>query len=175
MILEKNSDNKYFLCYNIQEVIQMTRAIIFSDSHNSFSSMTTAMDRAGDVKYIIHAGDVQSDVDDLKLMYPQHNIIYVKGNNDFWDRETPEERLFTLDGVRIFLTHGHNFGVKLSLSRLAHEAEKRGAQLCIFGHTHVKADEMIGSVRMYNPGSARRSYGIMELENGRFEIKTYDL
>lgn len=153
----------------------MERAIIFSDSHNSFSSMMTAMEKAGDVKYIIHAGDVLNDVEDLKIMYPRHNIIYVKGNNDYWDRETPEDRIFELGGVRIFLTHGHNYGVKTTVSRLAHETAKRGAQLCIFGHTHVKTDEILNGVRLYNPGSARRSYGIMEVGNGNFDIKTYEL
>ncbi len=153
----------------------MQRAVIFSDSHNSVSSMHEAMDMVGDVKYIIHAGDVLSDVEELKLAYPRHNIIYVKGNNDFWDRETPTERIFTIENVRIFLTHGHNYGVKFSLSKLAYKAEESDAALGIFGHTHVICDETVRNVRLYNPGSARRSFGVLEIENGNFDIKTYRL
>lgn len=153
----------------------MQRAVIFSDSHNSVSAMNEAMDMIGDVKYIIHAGDVLSDVEELKLMYPKHNIIYVKGNNDFWDRETPTDRVFSIENVRIFLTHGHNYGVKLSLSKLAYKAEENGAALAVFGHTHVICDETARGVRLYNPGSARRSFGVLEIENGKFDIKTYRL
>ena len=45
----------------------------------------------------------------------------------------PPSLTVSLDGVRIFLTHGHLFGVKSGLTRLTLEARRVGAQLALFG------------------------------------------
>ena len=53
------------------------KIIVFSDSHRDFNPMMQAIEREGNIDMIIHAGDVLSDVEDLKIMYPQYNIVYV--------------------------------------------------------------------------------------------------
>lgn len=151
------------------------KAIIFSDSHRSFNPMVRAMEKEGRVDLIIHAGDVLSDVEDLKIMYPRHNIVYVRGNNDFWDNSVTEDRFFNLDGVKIFLTHGHNYGVKYSLAKLIKHAKELGADLCIFGHTHTALNERTGGITLFNPGSASRHYGVLETASGGFTVKVCDI
>ena len=70
----------------------------------------------------------------------------------------------------LILSDSHN-------SRLAIEnilaAEARGAEVALFGHTHVPVAEQHGSVFLFNPGSCGRcytgpnTYGILTLDKGR--------
>ncbi len=147
------------------------KILIFSDSHKSFAPMMRAIEIEKDVNWIIHAGDVQSDVEDLLITYPKTPVAYVKGNNDFFLRDVPEDRFFTLDGVKIFLTHGHNYGVKYSLSALFKKGTELGADICIFGHTHVAVCEKMENITLFNPGSATKSYGVMEINNGEYSLE----
>lgn len=147
------------------------KAIIFSDSHRSFAPMVKAMDAEKDTNQIIHAGDVYSDVEDLEIMYPRIPIAAVKGNNDWLLHSVPEERVFELGGVKILLTHGHNYGVKHSLSKLLQRAASLGADLAIFGHTHTPYLEKTGSVTLFNPGPATQGYGVFEGSDGKFEVR----
>lgn len=151
------------------------KALIFSDSHRSFNPMMQAIEREGKVDLIIHAGDVLTDVEDLKIVYPRHNIVYVRGNNDFWDHSAADERFFEIEGVKIFLTHGHNYGVKYSTAKLAKVGIEKGANICIFGHTHAVYNEKIGGLTLFNPGSASRHYGVLEISEGNFTVKICDI
>ena len=83
------------------------KALVFSDSHGNVGIMQKIIEKEKDINYIIHAGDVFSDVKDLLMLYPGKNIIYVIGNNDYFVKDEPYERFFELFGVKIYLTHGH--------------------------------------------------------------------
>ncbi len=138
--------------------------------------MMTAIESEGKIDLIIHAGDVLADVEDLQIMYPRCPIAYVKGNNDFWDRTAVEDRFFEFDGVKIFLTHGHNYGVKYSTAKLLRKGEEMGADLCIFGHTHSVCNEKVGEITLFNPGSASRHYGVLETDGkGAFSVCLRDV
>lgn len=151
------------------------KAIIFSDSHGSFNPMMKAIESEGKVDLIIHAGDVVGDAEDLQAMYPRQAVAYVKGNNDWWNNSAPDDRFFTFDGVNIFLTHGHNYGVKYSLAKLMARGSETGADICIFGHTHIPHNEAVGGVTLFNPGSAPRHYGVLETDKGSFALKICDI
>ncbi len=151
------------------------KAIIFSDSHGSFNPMMKAIENEGKVDLIIHAGDVVGDAEDLQAAYPSIVVAYVKGNNDWWDNSVPEDRFFECDGVKIFLTHGHNYGVKYSLAKLVQKGIKMGANICIFGHTHSAFNEQINGISLFNPGSASRHYGILETDKENFTLKICDI
>ncbi len=151
------------------------KAIIFSDSHRSFNPMVKAIEKEGKVDLIIHAGDVVGDAEDLHIMHPRQAVAYVKGNNDWWDNSAPEDRFFEFDGVKIFLTHGHNYGVKYSLSKLIQKGKKMGADICIFGHTHISHNEMHEGITLFNPGSATKNYGVLDTDKGSFILKICDI
>lgn len=146
------------------------KALIFSDSHGDFFDMQRIIDETDNVDLIIHAGDVQRDVDDITDMYPNIPCAYVLGNNDFSVWGVPFDRVFEFGGKRIFLTHGHNYTVKLSPRRVVAEAKKVGADICIFGHTHTPYLDK-GDMWVVNPGSARRHYAILEIKDGVIEIE----
>jgi len=148
------------------------KILIFSDSHGNFGSMMTAIEKEGKVDMIIHAGDVCADIEDLQFAYPRIAVAGVKGNNDFFVRDFPDERLFEVEGVKIFVTHGHLFGVKYSLDGLVKAAIERNANLCVFGHTHINCREELGGVALYNPGRASRGYGVLECQGGKFTLES---
>ncbi|MBO4941609.1 MAG: metallophosphoesterase [Clostridia bacterium] len=146
------------------------KAIIFSDSHGNFNSMAKAIGKEKDIDMIIHAGDINRDISDLEIAYPRPAVAGVRGNNDFWDASYPDERTFTFDNVKIFLTHGHLYGVKYSLAKLSAKGREIGADICIFGHTHAHLNESDSGITLFNPGSASRHYGILETNGKEFSL-----
>ncbi len=153
----------------------MIKALVFSDSHKQFSPMFNAIEKESPINWLIHAGDMHSDVEDLMTAFPKTPFAYVKGNNDFFLPNVPDERFFELEGVKIFLTHGHMFGVKSSLFGLLKKAKELEADLVIFGHTHKAFHEVLDGITLFNPGHARQSYGVLTLSQGTFEIELKEI
>lgn len=150
------------------------KALILSDSHRDFKSIQAAIDANPDIVQIIHAGDVQRDVEDIMDVYPDIPCAYVLGNNDFNVWDVPYERFFEFCGKKIFLTHGHNYSVKATPVRVIAEAKRRGADICIFGHTHSRFLENNG-MWVINPGAAYRSYAILTVDNGEITVEFKEL
>lgn len=146
------------------------KAIIFSDSHGNFSAMTKAIEKEENIDMIIHAGDINRDISDLEIAYPRFVVAGVRGNNDFWDTTYPDERIFSLDNLKVFLTHGHLYGVKYSLAKLNAKGREVGADICIFGHTHSMFNESASGITLFNPGSASRHYGVLETDGKDFSL-----
>ncbi len=146
------------------------KAIVMSDSHKNFNSIIRIMDQEKDATHLIHAGDVQQDVDDIESVWPTLPLACVLGNNDYFVPNVPFDRIFTIGNVKFFLTHGHQYGVKHTLSQLLKKAKDLSVDICIFGHTHVPYLEEVDGVWLLNPGSTSRSYAIIDIENGKFII-----
>jgi len=92
---------------------------------------------------------------------------------DWPDGKTPDEIVVEAAGHRIFLTHGHIYGVRSTLEMLVAAAKEAQADIAVYGHTHV-AQEVAGDVHVLNPGSvarprdeARPSFMLAELEVGK--------
>ncbi len=146
------------------------KALIFSDSHGMSSHICWAIEDNPDTDLIIFAGDVQRDIEEVMYIYPRIPCAYVLGNNDYFIHDVPYERFFEFGGKKIFLTHGHKYGVKLSPATVVSEAKKRGADICVFGHTHNRYLD-IGDICVVNPGSARTSYAVLTINNGVINIE----
>lgn len=147
------------------------KAIVLSDSHKDFNSIMKILEKEKDADYIIHAGDVHRDVEDIMCLKPRIPCVYVIGNNDPFVFGEPNNREFTLCNRKIFLTHGHLYGVKTSLYPLKKKAKEAGADICIFGHTHVKYLKEEDGIWYLNPGCTRKSYGVIEFLNEEIMIK----
>lgn len=118
------------------------------------------------VDLILHAGDVGElwVLDQLSQIAP---VVAVHGNDDSPDstRELPFQQVIVAGGQRIFLTHSHfpdrdeemekrkidDWHPKLQ--RLANMAKRAGADILIFGHTHIALDVVYDSIRLINPGA----------------------
>ena len=82
------------------------------------------------------------------------------GNND-WGLALDRELMIQIGKYRVMVTHGHHYSVYYDLSALAQVAKDKGADVVMFGHTHVPAIERIDGITLVNPGSLTlpRQYG----------------
>lgn len=127
------------------------RIAVFSDSHGVKEPMLAAIEEQKP-DMVLHLGD------------------YV--------RDAEENLLFNADGVRIFMTHGHRYNVKLGYESLANAAHFSGAQLALFGHTHEADFLRMGNVTLFNPGSAgmgRQTYGMITVKGTEFKCEILSL
>lgn len=127
---------------------------IMSDSHGSQRAIDDAVQLAGKVGLWLHAGDCREDAEYLQLI-SQTRVVYVNGNCDWFTDENRDEAIIEAGGHRIFLTHGHLYGVRDSTELLQATAAANGADIAVYGHTHV-ADITPGEVYVLNPGSVSR-------------------
>lgn len=82
----------------------------------------------------------------------------MRGNTDFGTSQVTE-RIVELGGKRLFLCHGHTYGVEAGLTRLYLRAKELGCHAALFGHTHVAFLDEGGEVTLLNPGSPSRPRG----------------
>ena len=147
----------------------MKRILVFSDTHSDISLCREIIDRIP-ADMILHAGDYVSDAQNLKKFYPDKNIEYVKGNGDAFSY-APSNMVVELDNIRIFLTHGHNEGVKTDteLKKLVASAKANNCTVAVFGHTHIGLERETDGIKLLNPGSSKygRCYGVIEIEDGK--------
>lgn len=102
------------------------------------------------VSLILHAGDVCDDaiLDELALIAP---VRAVYGNCDEpWNPRLAERIEFTIGGLRVHVSHGHELG----RPRAAQVAAAYDADVCVYGHTHRQAIDRVGERLIVNPGAA---------------------
>lgn len=154
------------------------RVLIISDSHGDTKRFDKAI-VAFEPDMIIHLGDIERDVEYLKDVYPHIALEAVVGNNDPWVRRETE-KVIEVEGIKIFLTHGHLYSVYDGGFRIAKRAEELGCRYALYGHSHIPNEEVHGSVRVFNPGSISRpragnySVGIMEIQEGEAKFALCD-
>ncbi len=144
------------------------KLVVFSDVHGDQGVVERILEWNPDAEYFLSLGDTE-----LKEEFLMHNdIVMVKGNY----RSDPGfvyERELEVDGVKIFMTHGHKYKVQKSLDPLAKLAYRNDYNLVLFGHTHILEVEKIGKVQFLNPGSCARprntlppTYAILDITEG---------
>ena len=141
------------------------RILVFSDTHGDFNSMYKVVKKYDDINTIIHLGDGESQVEDLRMLYTDKRIINVKGNCDFGSC-APMSVFESIEGKRIFACHGHVFRVKYSYEMLISQARAMGADIVLFGHTHRAISEYRDGLYIMNPGSLNGhagTYGIIDI------------
>lgn len=150
----------------------MKKILVLSDSHASLRLMRAAI-QAVRPDAVVHLGDYFDDGQAMAEENPHIPFHQVPGNCDRYRCPDWEVQMKCYDvcGVRLFMAHGHNHGVKLSRHRLVLEARKLGAQAALYGHTH-EADCHLEEDGLWvlNPGtcgSTGGSVGLLETENGK--------
>ena len=148
----------------------MKKILVLSDSHSYFDKVLKIFEKEKP-DIVIGAGDGIKDIEELSYIYPKAEYYMVKGNCDYFDRSHNEENLFEIDNIKIFLTHGHLYGVKRSLSSIKEIGKKLNVSLIVFGHTHKPYIEKDGDITLFNPGATEDGrYGIIILEKGKIEL-----
>lgn len=88
---------------------------------------------------------------------------------------------FDMCGHKVFLTHGHLYGVSYTMAKLREEAENCGADVAIFGHTHRPFMEEQNDILLLNPGSVakprqtglKKTYAVINIDDktGKMKVK----
>lgn len=148
------------------------KALIVSDTHGDERNLYRVLKEIGPIDMLIHAGDAQGREDDIYAA-AGCPVKIVLGNNDFCSElEYTEE--FSFGCHKVLLTHGHKERVYFGTERLFYKALEVGADIVIYGHTHIPTVEYEHEFGVYavNPGSLtlprqegrRPSYIIMETD-----------
>lgn len=140
----------------------------------------TVFDIFADVDLILHVGDVGQlwVLDELSQLAP---VIAVHGNDETHEatQALPYIQTVVAAGHRIVLTHSHypERAVELEmrkddrwlpkLARIADFGRQHGAEIVIYGHTHIPMSYVQDGVHLINPG-AIASGG----ETGRQRVRT---
>lgn len=127
------------------------KVLIVSDTHGRDGNLEIAVAQEAPFDMLIHCGDVEGREFFIQALVecPCH---IVSGNNDFFS-DLPREEEIVLEGKKIFVTHGHYYGVSMDLSGVVDEAADRNCQAVFFGHTHKPVIMEKDGVLAINPGS----------------------
>ena len=152
------------------------KVLVISDTHGNIENAKSVLNQVipEGVKTVLHCGDYISDARLIEKFYPQVEVYGVYGNCDVGFGGAYSE-VITLEGVSIYMSHGHKYGVKwgdydeVAIDAIAHEAT-----VAICGHSHEAYLKKNQGILIMNPGSLTLprdsrypSYGILELENGQ--------
>ena len=154
----------------------MYRIIVVSDTHRHLDHIIRVLDNIREFDMIIHLGDNTADARELRTVYPDVKFLAVQGNTDLPSREFPVEIFEEIEGVPMLMTHGHIYGVKGGTERIYYRGMELGAEVVMFGHTHIPLCECEDDMWLLNPGghnSYDRNIGIIEIENGEAKCCLY--
>lgn len=146
----------------------MVKLGLISDSHDRSAYVERFLCIAKREKFdaIFFMGDGERDARWLqrRLNIP---LQYVAGNCDMMSKVS-REIFAQYERHRLIAVHGHLHDVKYGLDRLSNYAEAHGADIALYGHTHVPSACYVGPTLMLNPGALMDGcYGELLLDGRR--------
>ncbi len=144
------------------------KIVVMSDSHGRVGNLIDIGFIHKNADAFLFLGDGWRDFEDFKSAFDNKLCISVKGNCDLGCDEV-NERLFDLGGKKIFMAHGHMYGVKGGIGAMVQAAKQNGCDIMLYGHTHIAVEKYIDGLYVLNPGSVGRggfggnSYGLVEI------------
>ncbi|MHB1484982.1 MAG: metallophosphoesterase family protein [Saccharofermentanales bacterium] len=156
------------------------KIVVFSDSHSDIDTMLDVV-QAESPDTILHLGDHISD--GIALQNIQDiTVCLVKGNSDMAN-DGRDELLLTYEKKLIYMTHGHLYNVKESLTALFYKGINVGAHIVLFGHTHVPYINYANGIWFMNPGRIGRksskvihaTYGIIRLVDDKIACEILEV
>ena len=144
------------------------KIIVVSDTHGSYRNFKKVMHLHRNADIVVHCGDSRDEAERIRDEYPGVTFYNVKGNCDFYKEGLLGAAVFTVEGVNFWATHGHMYNVKYGLFDLDAAARRNGADVVLYGHTHIAVDVVREGIRFFNPGSLGygKSFGVIEVKDG---------
>lgn len=162
---------------------------VISDTHGSLKYFERAIESIGRCDYILHAGDVlyhgprnplpdgYCPKDLAERINDLDNIIFASGNCDSdVDQMVISHPIqspyafVNMEKLKIMVCHGY----KDSVENLIEYAKKMGANIFVFGHSHVKKLYKSESLVVLNPGSTSLpkdgTHSAAVIEDGRISL-----
>ena len=147
------------------------RILIVSDTHGKNGNLEKVLRLVAPLDLMFHLGDLEGSEGYIESITPCP-VHMVSGNNDFFT-SVPAEKIVTLGKHKIFMTHGHRYGVSFGTLQLKEAARAYGCDMVFFGHTHKPLIDLDDDVIAINPGSIsyprqenkRPSYILLEVDD----------
>ncbi len=148
------------------------RIAVISDTHGNNKEIIEMLLEIEKPDILFHLGDYVTDGVAISKALGFENII-VKGNGDYFHTEYNEDEFVEIRGKKFLLTHGHKYNVQNGLTTLYYKGLELGADIVLFGHTHIPIIEKIEDMVIMNPGSPTlprnsgrmKSFGIINIGN----------
>ena len=165
------------------------KILVFSDVHGREDRVRDLISLHRTADAVLFLGDGLRDLPD-SIRYGSWLFAAVRGNCDLlWgsptDLSIPNEQLLRFGSYTVMMTHGHLHGVKGGIDGAIQAASQRGADLLLYGHTHVPEERylpegtVVGDLTLpkplwvMNPGSlgvprdGQPSYGLIQIQNNQ--------
>lgn len=127
------------------------KVLIISDSHGRDINLKRVINKIKPIDLLIHLGDFEGSFDYISKI-AGCPVEAVSGNNDFFSN-IDKEKIIKVGKYKVFLSHGHRFGVSYSLDRIKNIGKQYGANIIMFGHTHIPYINITEDIWTINPGS----------------------
>ena len=149
------------------------KLLVVSDTHGEARRLNFLFD-VPSFTHVLFLGDGWRDAESLRYAFPTQ-FAAVRGNCDS-DCDWNEDYTFTAGTVRVFMTHGHRYGVKYGLETLAAAAKATGASIALYGHTHRADVRYVDGVLCINPGHVcyphnTATYCVIDIEGDNISPK----
>lgn len=151
------------------------KVLITSDTHGIYSKISDYILENDDIKLLLHAGDGANDVENIHYE-TGINYEFVKGNNDY-STKAPLEKIIEVEGIKIFLTHGHIYDVHYGYGEILKRAKDLSCDIAIHGHTHKTLNIVEDNIRIINPGSVSMprdnnpGFFILDINGNSYDLK----
>lgn len=150
----------------------MKQALVFSDSHGRINRALEIIKKYPKAEAVFHCGDICGDEEKLRQATP-HPVCIVKGNGDYYG-DLRDSIVTTFGGKKIAMCHGHRhiiYGGEIDA--LKYWGMEQGADIVLFGHTHMPFVEQSSGLTLLNPGSITRprqsdfipTYAVLEIDD----------
>ena len=139
---------------------------VISDTHGDQEAIRQMVKVLTNIDMWLHAGDCSQDAECLRSLVAVP-VIAARGNCDGHTAAKIDE-FVEFGNHKIWLTHGHRYGVKQSTQDLVRWGKHHEVNAVIYGHTHIPDNQWCEGILIFNPGSAYGShatYGILDIDD----------
>jgi putative phosphoesterase len=152
------------------------KILIMSDSHGWSKQVSEVVERhQSEVDAMFHCGDSELHPEAPELK----GLVVVQGNCDM-GFDFSEEKFESVQGVNVYVTHGHLYNVKMKMDPITYRGEEMKADIVCFGHSHIATSFQQNGVVYINPGSLRlpirpkeQTYCICEVGDAEVIVRLY--
>lgn len=151
------------------------KVVVFSDAHGNKEGIKRLIEFNPDAYYVISLGDTELKHSFLLDL----DIVAIKGNYPR-DGGFVFENILELEDKRLFVTHGHKYGVNTEMRKLLAKGMETEVDIVLYGHTHIPKVDNVAGVLYINPGSmtsqrndTEPSYLILNIEKGEKTTYTF--
>ncbi len=140
------------------------RILVISDSHGNKWNFFEAIKKEPSAEVVYFLGDGFRDYEKALLEFSDKKMfIGVNGNCDL-SCDLPARDIRTINGAKIYATHGYAEKVKFGYYTLECTAKQENCDIALFGHTHEPHSSYYDGLHLFNPGSINdECYGVIDI------------